>query len=163
MYFLHKQKKNFLNLNLNKKKLIVFYTSSDYEMAAVNDDRNQEEKFKLLYSVISKFYLEVHLVVRVHPDVKTKNIVEDLQWKKYNSSFCTVLESDDMTDSFKLLKKADVVIGYTSSILLEALYWKKNVYTLDSKNIFQYSKSIRLLDSKSKILNMLKEKYDTIT
>jgi len=160
IYFLHKQKKNFLNINLNEKKLIVFYTSSDYEMAAVNDDRNQEEKFKLLHSVISKFYHEVHLVVRVHPDVKTKNIAEDLQWKKYNSSFCTVLESDDMTDSFKLLKKADVVIGYTSSILLEALYWKKNVYTLDSKNIFQYSKSIRLLDSKPKILHMLKEKYN---
>ena len=49
MYFLHKKKKNFLNISLNKKKLIVFYTSSDYEMAAVNDDRNQEKKFKLIY------------------------------------------------------------------------------------------------------------------
>jgi UDP-N-acetylglucosamine 2-epimerase len=156
-YTQHHQNK-YLNFNIKNKKLVVFYTSSDYETAAFLHDYNQEKKFKLLYSAISKLK-NIHLIIRVHPDVKKKNIKEDFKWKKYSSNFCTVLESDDKSDSYALLKVADIVMGYTSSMLIEALYWKKKVYTLSSKNIYYYSKAIKLIGPKYKILKILNQKY----
>jgi len=158
-HFTKKQKNNYLSFKKTNKKIIVFYTSTDYEMAAIFNNYNQENKFKLLYSVVSQLS-HVHLIIRVHPDVKKKNFIEDLKWKKYNSSFCTVLESDNITDSYKLLKIADIIIGYSSSIMLEALYWKKNAYTLDTNNLYYYSEVVKLISNKFEIINILKKKYE---
>jgi hypothetical protein len=156
-HYLKQQKNNFLNFNVKNKKLIVFYTSTDYEQAAVSHDYQQEKKFKVLYTAVSKVK-NVHIIIRVHPDIKKKNMTEDLKWKKYNSNFCTVLESDDTTDSYELLKIANMIIGYTSSIIIEALYWKKKVYTLSSKNVYYHSGAIKLLKGKYNILNILNRK-----
>ena len=43
--------------------------------------------------------------------------------------------------------------------MLEALYWKKKVYTLDFNNVYYYSKAVKLINSKNKILAMFKNKY----
>jgi hypothetical protein len=157
-HFISRQKSNYIKYKKTNKTTIVYYTSTDYEAAAVFNDNNQEKKFNFFYKIISTLN-NVDLIIRVHPDVKNKNFKEDVKWKKYNSTFCTVLESDDKTDSYKLLEIADIVIGYGSSILIEALYWKKKVFTLNYNDIYYYSGAIKLINNKKNILDIFSKSY----
>jgi hypothetical protein len=158
LHFTSGQRNNYLKFKKKNKILIVYFSSTDYEVAAIFNDNNQENKFNFFYETISKLNY-VDLIIRVHPDVKKKNFREDDKWRKYNSTFCTVLESDDKTDSYKLLETADIVVGYGSSILIEALYWKKNVYTLNCNDIYYYSGAIKLIDNKKNILDIFSKSY----
>ncbi len=156
--FTSRQKNNYIKYEKTNRTLIVYYTSTDHEIAAYFNDNNQEKKFNYFYEIISKLN-NVDLIIRVHPDIKNKNYKEDEKWKKYNSNFCTVLESDDKTDSYKLLDMADIVIGYSSSILIEALYWKKRVFTLGYNNIYYHSGAIKLIKNKRDVLDIFSKSY----
>ncbi len=157
-HFISRQKNNHIKYKKKNKTTIVYYTSTDYEVAAIFNDNNQENKFNFFYQIISKLN-NVDLIIRVHPDIKNKNFKEDEKWRKYNSTFCTVLESDDKTDSYKLLEIADIVVGYGSSILIEALYWKKSVFTLNCNDIYHHSGAIRLINNKKNILDIFSKSY----
>ena len=156
--FTSRQKKNYLNFKKTKKILIVYYTSTDYETAAVLNDTNQLKKFNFFYKIVSKLDY-VDLIIRVHPDIKNKNFKEDDKWKKYSSKSCTVIQSDDKTDSYKLLERADIIVGYNSSILIEAVYWKKKVFTLDDNNIYYYSGVVKLIKNKRDLLDIFSKSF----
>jgi len=149
--FVKNQKKNYLNLNnIEKKRIVVFYTATDYEQAADIFDYEQENIFKKFLSVLKNFK-DIHLIVRVHPGINVKNSVEDKKWNKYSSKDVTVINSDDRTDSYKLMKISDIVVTYSSRIIIEAAYWGKKTISLNNERFYSrfgigfYSSSANVL------------------
>ena len=43
--------------------------------------------------------------------------------------------------------------------MIEALYWKKKVFTLDYNNIYYYSGAIKLINNKKNILDIFSKTY----
>ena len=128
------QKKNFIDYK-KKKRLIVYYTSTDYEQIAINNNFDQEKKFNILYSVISKMK-DTDLIIRVHPDLYGKNYIEDKKWEKYSSSNTKVIFSNDKTDTYKLMDIADIVVSFSSNIVIESVFWGKNTVSLSDGMLF---------------------------
>ena len=134
--YVKNQKKNYINYkNLKKKRIIVFYTGTDYEHAADNRDYEQEKYFKKFLFVTKKFN-DIHIIIRVHPGRYERNIIEDQKWKQYASSNLTVINSHDRTDSYKLMEIADIVVTYSSRIIVEAAYWDKKTISLNNRPFF---------------------------
>ena len=157
--FVRHQKKNYLSFNnIKNKRIIVFYTATDYEQAAAVYDYNQENIFKDFLSIIKNFK-DIHLIIRVHPGLNIKNKAEDRKWNKYRSKDITVINSDDKTDTYKLMEIADTIVTYSSRIIIETVYWGKKSISLS--NIMFYSKlGIGLYpDNKNILKNMLNTNY----
>lgn len=128
------QKKNFINY-IKKKRLIVYYTSTDYEQIAINNNFDQEKKFNILYSIISKMK-DTDLIIRVHPGLYGKNYIEDKKWAKYSSANTKVIFSNDKTDTYKLMDIADIVVSFSSNILIESVFWGKNTVSLSDGMLY---------------------------
>jgi hypothetical protein len=135
--FVKNQKKNYLSFNNIKKRIVVFYTATDYEQAAAVYDYNQENVFRDFLSIINNFK-DIHLIIRVHPGLNIKNNVEDKKWNKYSSKNVTVINSDDKTDTYKLMDIADIIVTYSSRIIVETVYWGKKSISLS--NVMFYSR-----------------------
>lgn len=153
------QKENYINFkHLKKKRIIVFYTSTDYEYAAGHRDYGQEKYFKKFLLVVKKFN-DIHIIIRIHPGRNERNIIEDQKWNKYASNGVTVINSDDKTDSYKLMDIADIVVTYSSRIIIEAAYWGKNTISLSNKQFYSRFK-IAICTHNSKLLKkILKHNY----
>ena len=122
------QIKNFLPPLPTKKKIITYYTSTEYEQEAyINLKYKQFEVFKTFYEHIKKFK-NIHLVIRVHPSLSKKN---DQNWKIFKNKDVTIVSSTSKVDTYALMKKSHVVCGYSSRIVLESAYL--NIPTISFK------------------------------
>ena len=167
--FVKLQKKNFLSIKKNKnEKLLVFYTASDYEYSSFTHDYNQEVAFNKFLKIALKIK-NTKIVIRVHPQRHNQNNYEDLKWRKYASEKVLVIDSKDKTDSYELMRIADVIITYSSNIILETAYWGKKSISLgdnmmysDCKSIItvkNYSKLKKIITSNSFLVGRNKKKY----
>lgn len=122
------QIKNFLPPLPTRKKIITYYTSTEYEQEAyINLKFKQFEVFKTFYEHIKKFK-NIHLVIRVHPSLSKKN---DQNWKIFKNKNVTLVSSTSKVDTYALMKKSHVVCGYSSRIVLESAYL--NIPTISFK------------------------------
>ena len=120
-----KQIKDYLpDLPLNKR-IVTFFTSRDYEKASiVNMEFDQLKEFKKFKKIINKFN-DIHLVIRVHPSFDNKICNDDYEWEKFNSKNTTIIKSFESYDTYALMFKSDIIVTYTSSIIVESAYYKK--------------------------------------
>lgn len=123
--FTNKQIKNYLPDLPNNKRIVTFYSSRDYEKASlVNQEFDQMKAFLNLKKIINKFK-DIHLVVRVHPTLQQNKSDDDEEWLKFKDKNTTIIKSNEKIDSYSLMFKSDIVITYTSSIIVEAAYFDK--------------------------------------
>jgi hypothetical protein len=122
------QIKNFLPPLPTGKKIITYYTSTEYEQEAyINLKYKQFEVFKIFYEHIKKLN-DIHLVIRVHPSMSEKN---DQNWQIFKNKNVTIISSTSKVDTYALMKKSHIVCGYSSRIVLESAYL--NIPTISFK------------------------------
>ena len=147
-YTMYKKKHN--------ERLIVFYTTQDYENSAINNDENQEKFFKKFLKIALKIK-KYKIIIRVHPQRHTKNNFETLKWLKYQSKNIKVIPAEDKTDSYKLMELGDVIVSYSSNIVVEAAYWGKKSISLSNNTRFTDCKSVINISNFSKLEKILRK------
>ena len=154
------QIKNYTKYKKTKNEnLIVFYTTQDFENSAIINDLNQEKYFKEFLKIALRLK-RTNIVVRVHPQRHNKNNFETLKWLKYESKRVKVIGAEDKTDSYKLMELADVIVSYSSNILVEAAYWGKKTISLSKNTRFTNCKSVITIKKFSELSSILsKKKY----
>lgn len=144
--FTNNQIKNYLPKLPSDKRIVTFYSSRDYEKASIiNQEFNQMKAFINLKKIISKFK-DIHLVVRVHPTLKKNKSDDDTEWLAFKNKNTTIIQSFEKIDTYSLMFKSDIVITYTSSIIVEASYFNKPTICLgkfwwSGKNITEEPKN----------------------
>ena len=168
--FTKNQKKGLKLYKSKNKRRVVYYTARDAELSSLYFQKfNQEKKFKLLVKACNQ-YKDIELIVRVHPSANNFKTKDDLRWQKYsNLKNVKIIYSKDPVNSYELMKTADIVATYTSTIIVESAYWGKPSISLGN---FYYSKQkvaihpknyrhlVRILDKKYKFKKIkLSETY----
>ena len=139
------------------ENLIVFYTTQDYENSAIANDLNQEKYFKEFLKIVLRLK-KTNIIVRVHPQRHSKNNFETQKWLKYESKRVKVIGAEDKTDSYKLMELADVIVSYSSNILVEAAYWGKKSISLSKNTRFTNCKSVITIKNFSELSSILSKK-----
>jgi phosphatidylserine decarboxylase len=113
----------------NHKKYVVFYTSSDDEVAGLWEDNSRPfgEQVDAINKLIKYFKEENNykLFIRIHPNLKNKSKKEQTRWSRFEQSDnIQIIKSDQKIDSYELMMKSSGVISYGSTLGLEAAYSK---------------------------------------
>lgn len=152
------QIKNYTKYDKKKnEKLIIFYTTQDYENSAINNDQDQEKYFRKFLKVALKLK-KTNIIIRVHPQRHNKNNYETLKWLKYESKRVKVIGAEDKTDSYKLMELGDIIVSYSSNIVVEAAYWGKKSISLSKNTRFSNCKSVITIKNFSKLFVILTNK-----
>ena len=112
-----------------KKQIVTFYTSNDYEKASiVGMNFDQLKEFKKFKKVINTFK-DIHLIIRVHPKTdlsfRNRKVNDDADWIKFKDDKTTIIQSFENFDTYALMFRSDIVVTYTSSIIIESAFFKK--------------------------------------
>jgi hypothetical protein len=121
------QKLGYLPSLPNNKRIIVYYTSTDYENSAyVNFKFNQIKAFEKLYKAINQTE-DLHLVIKLHPTLKNRDHgkADEKKWLKYQNKNTTVILSNEKFSTYSLMFRADIVCAYHSRIIIESAYFSK--------------------------------------
>jgi hypothetical protein len=111
-------------------RLVVFYSSSEFEFEAVSDQNPRNMQFESQIVAIKKVFklldeLDFQLVVRVHPNMSNSmELLNELREISLSNNV-KIFWPDDEVDSYELLDLSSVVITYGSTMGAEALYWNK--------------------------------------
>ena len=112
------------------KRIITFFTSRDYEKASlINMEIDQLKAFRKFKKIVDEFN-DIFLVIRVHPSFNKKTSDDDLEWVKFSSNNTLVIKSFENYDSYSLMFESDLVVSHSSSIIVEAAYFKKKTISL---------------------------------
>lgn len=132
----------------NKKRWVMFTSSMD-ELVS---EKRFNSPFGSQYDWILRTCeiasaLDVDLVIRVHPTTKVcgANLDENSFFSslhlKTNSNCVHILDSESKVNSYELIKTADLVLTYVSTIALESLLMGKRTYTAAS-NVWAHCPSM---------------------
>ena len=163
--FTKEQKKNLLSTEIDyNKKTFVLFTSSDDEFASVGNDyvnpffKDQKEGIIYVIEIFSKILTDYNLVVRMHPNLRGVpfDYVSDIKALDKISENVHVIFPESPVDTYALLKIAEKVIVFGSSIGIEANYWKKPVILL-AKSVYYYMDIAYIPDGKDDIMRLLTE------
>lgn len=110
-----------------KSNYFVFYSNSDDEAIGFWD--TWTEPFIGQIELIEKLQLffderkNEHLFIRLHPNLSNKSLEERKRWRHLrDSDFTTLIEPNNPTSSYELLKGSKGVISYGSTIGIEAAF-----------------------------------------
>jgi hypothetical protein len=160
--FVKLQQKNILPPLWEKTKFnIVFFTSSDYEMAGIPEYLNflpegsQAASIKKIRKLLSQS--DYNITVRVHPknkDLKAANILYEIEDNGLN-----ILHATSIVDSYALANAADIVITFGSQLSVESAFLGKYVIVLGSNmySSFNFCKTCYSIQSAIDIIINLKQ------
>ena len=154
-----------IELDKNKKK-IVFFCSSNHEFHAISNDFNNDQlnkiwsnQIKAIRSVIKvlKKISNYQFILRVHPSLTELQDEKDTWAKFKKNKQIKIIDAESKINSFDLLKKADIVISYGSSLAVHAVYNGKTSISL-RKHVFSKSGLILHPKNEKELLNFLIKK-----
>lgn len=137
--FTAQQKKNKLPDNIDySKKCYVLYTSSDDEFAAVGKEyenpffRDQNDGIFYLCDLFQKEMQDSNLIIRMHPNLGGVDYEYVHKLRTLEGKFKNVylIPPEGKTDSYALMKIAEKIIVFGSTIAVEANFWRKPVLLL---------------------------------
>jgi hypothetical protein len=113
----------------NKKNIVIF-NSSEFEFAAVGPEwnnplyKNQNEG---ILNIVSNMlpHSDYHFYLRLHPNLASADPVNYAQIVQFKSPNLSIIMPDALLDSYHLLDNAYKVIGFGSTMGIEATYWNK--------------------------------------
>ena len=161
--FVRLQKRNMMPSNWDDNKFnIVFFTSSDYEMAGIPEyiknlplgsQANSIQKIRELLNID-----HYEIFVRVHPNQKDKDLSAANKLYNINQVGLNVLHAKSNVDSYSLAKNANLVITFGSQLSVESAYLGKYVVVLGSNmySSFKLCKTIYSINKLIEIINNLK-------
>lgn len=137
---------------VNQQKVYLFAAST----MIVYDDQNVRFLRKLVEAAEK---LGLHLIVKLHPrtNLEPSDIYAILKIK--NNSFLEIIKEGDET--FAILKRSDVLITVSSTVILEALMMNKecvvaNYLAGESRLDYDRYNAIYAIESENEIYNVLK-------
>ena len=137
--FINLQTKGFLPQKVvkNKKqqekvKNIVVYLTTNRESMSISPGLDSYSLFLSQINAV-KFLVEhykgqereVNLIIREHPNQKISNPALVFLTMPEYAKFVTLLTPDSPVDSYELMREADLIITFHSTIGIEAAYWKR--------------------------------------
>lgn len=113
----------------NQKNIIIF-TSSEDEIAAIGDEYQNPIYASQLEGITSiAASLEhaggIHLYVRMHPNLKGIKNADVENMLHFRSPNVTIIAPDSLVSTYTLLRHADVIVTFGSTVGIEAVYWGK--------------------------------------
>lgn len=146
------------------KKTFVLFTSSDDEFAAVGKDfvnpyfKDQNEGIAYVARLFSTKFPDWNLLIRMHPNLKgiEYDYASELRAMDKIGPNITVITPESPVDSYALLKVAEKVIVFGSTIGLEANYWGKTVLLL-GKCFWYYRDVAYVPENKEQIEDLIKK------
>lgn len=118
-----------LTIPTDGRKRVVYFSSSEDELAAVEDGavqhfapEGQKAAVQKLIRVCQKIS-DIDLVVRVHPNAADCHADELAWWASLSEQGVHVIPPTAKEDSYALLESADLVCSYGSTIGVESAYW----------------------------------------
>tara|TARA_B100001093_G_scaffold516342_1_gene594891 strand:+ start:2977 stop:4488 length:1512 start_codon:yes stop_codon:yes gene_type:complete len=160
------QKKKLLPHNWDiKKHNIVFFTNSEFESYAAFEFKEEsvyEDHFlgiKAILNSLQEIPHNLHIYIRLHPFLSSAPKAKDevLQYNKITLPYVTIIRPDDPVESSELLKQADKIVTYISSISMEAVFHKKPTILL-SKHFTAFMGGCYLPNTHGEVMNLLLEK-----
>jgi capsule polysaccharide modification protein KpsS len=153
-------------VDYNKRTFVIF-TSSDDEFAAVGKDfenpffEDQNQGIAYVAKLFSSQFPNHNLIIRMHPNLKGVNYeyVQELRKMDQISPNIQVIAPESDIDSYALLKVAEKVIVFGSTIGLEANYWGKPVVLL-GKCFWYYEDIAYIPENKGQIAHLLDKKLE---
>lgn len=124
------------NLNFKRnteiKTLVTFFHSSEDELFSTDLGsttwNDQIEFLRKLQGELSD-YSDLHLLIRVHPNLKHKSSREIMRWKEFQSESIrpnvTFVMQDSSIKTYDILKESDFVVTFGSTIGVEASFFGK--------------------------------------
>ena len=112
----------------NTKENIVIFTSSEDEFASIGDEwRNElyESQVLALGKIVPDIarHSDIQLYIRIHPNLKNVNNRHVKSILEMKSPNLVIIQPDSPVDSYSLLKDADKVLTFGSTMGIEAVYW----------------------------------------
>jgi hypothetical protein len=128
--FTKNQKKGLgINIDLEGRKLIAYFASSNDEYAAVGDIvnwgiwENQNNAVEHLIDVVSN-NKELFLAIRLHPHLINKHSLDLKKWLdlKLPTNAMLMMPDDDL-DTYTLIEQASIVVTCGSTVGIESVFW----------------------------------------
>jgi hypothetical protein len=161
--FVKLQEKHLLPAAWDETKFnIVFFTSSDFEMAGIPEylskipEGSQVNSIKKAREFLDKDIYNI--TVRVHPNQKSQDLTAANILYNLESTCLNVIHANSNVDSYALAKEANVVITFGSQLSVESAYMGKYVIVLGSNmySNFNFCKTCYSINELIEIIENLK-------
>lgn len=136
---------------ISRKPFIVFFSSSDDEVAAISSEwdspwGSQLSAVNNVIDVISE-QNEYHLVIRVHPNQGNKSKSDKKAWDHLVAKENVFIFSySDSVDSYELMRNSSAVLTHGSTMGVEAAFRKKTQAFLSPTRFDQLIPAVKLND-----------------
>ena len=112
------------------KRNIATFCSSDDEFAAIGDcwKNNRFPNQSETIGALCRHFVdrpELHFTLRMHPNLANARNATKKRMLEMDFPNLTVISPDDGCDSYALLKAADQVVTFGSSVGIEAVFWRR--------------------------------------
>ena len=114
----------------SKKNNIVVFTSSEDEFASLSKEWQNDIYINQTSAIIkiAKDLLDdnsIHIYIRIHPNLKHANNADKEELYSLESSNLTLIPAESLISSYKLMKNADKILTFGSTVGIEASFWGK--------------------------------------
>ena len=146
------------NWKTDKVNVVVFNSSED-EFAAIGPEwknpiyNDQLDGIKKIVSGLSG-RAEIHLYLRIHPNLKTVDNDSLTSLYKISSDNFTLIPAESKVSTYSLLRAADKVITFGSTVGIEAAFWGK-VSILAGMSSYRNLGSVYLPENHDELINMV--------
>ncbi|GAB5552436.1 MAG: hypothetical protein Sapg2KO_20270 [Saprospiraceae bacterium] len=114
----------------SKKHNIAIFNSSEDEMKAIGEwetplYQHQNEVIQRLIEYFDKQDINVHFILRMHPNLGKVNNQQTKELYNLRSKNLTLIGPFEKVDSYALAEACDQILTFASTIGIEATFWNK--------------------------------------
>ncbi len=143
-----------------KRRNVVLFTSSEDEFAAIGDSwrapfyASQVDGIENIVRDFPAGNPALRMYIRVHPNLKGQTNADLRRLREIRHPQVELIPADDPVDSYQLMREAEKVVTFGSSLGIEALYWGRpslllgTCYYRGFRGIYQpadHAEALRLL------------------
>lgn len=113
------------------RRNIAIFTSSQDEFAAIGAEwqnplyENQLEGIRRIVESLSTASHDIHLYVRMHPNLTNVGNAHTRAIRQLQADDLTIILPEDPVSSYSLLREAEKVLTFGSTMGIEAVFWGK--------------------------------------
>jgi Capsule polysaccharide biosynthesis protein len=113
------------------KRNIAIFNSSEDEFASIGDEyinplyASQQEGLERIIKSLATSSDNIHLYLRIHPNLKEVDNSQTRALARLKADRLTVIPADDPVCTYTLMRNADKILTFGSTVGIEAVYWNK--------------------------------------
>lgn len=126
--YIEQQRPGHIPKKVEGTRRVVYFSSSDDEMAAVEFETNSTDGWASQLDAANALILAAsscgikEIIFRLHPHLALKSKQDRDRWMSLGGPGVVVVAPDSPVDSYALVDSADVVVSYGSTVGIEAAY-----------------------------------------